>query len=104
MGLLMRPGTKSQDQPCIYLLPHQTGRLRMDYKGIRYTIRARIVRNAWRVTVYPEGVEPIERGFKGSRPKAEKLAQAMIGEWLRTARVEAATAKLLSSSKQAAGT
>jgi hypothetical protein len=55
----------------------------VEHKGVRYTIRARIQRNQWAVTIHPEGVEPIERVFAGVRARAEKLAQAMIDAWLK---------------------
>jgi hypothetical protein len=58
----------------------------VEYKGVRYTIRTRIERNQWAVAIHPEGVEPIERVYVGVRPKAEKLARAMIDAWLRAPR------------------
>jgi hypothetical protein len=58
----------------------------VEYRGVRYTIRTRIERNQWAVTIHPEGVEPIERVFTGVRPRAEKLARAMIDAWLKAPR------------------
>jgi hypothetical protein len=55
----------------------------VEHKGVRYTIRARIERNQWAVTIHPEGVEPIERVHAGVRARAERLAQAMIDAWLK---------------------
>lgn len=58
----------------------------VEHRGVRYTIRTRIERNQWAVAIHPEGVEPIERVYVGVRPKAEKLAWAMIDAWLKAPR------------------
>ena len=56
----------------------------MEYKGIRYTIRARIEREQWSVTIHPAGVEMKGKVVIGSREKAELQARAMINSWLKT--------------------
>jgi hypothetical protein len=53
----------------------------MEYRGIRYTIRARIERNEWSVTIYPGGVE-CGKVINGDRKEAELLARSMIKKWL----------------------
>jgi hypothetical protein len=54
----------------------------MEYRGIRYTIRARIERYQWIVTIYPAGVEQGEKIIYGDRGEAELLAHSMIDKWL----------------------
>ena len=56
----------------------------MEYRGIRYTIRARIVREQWSVAIHPTGVEMKGRVVFGSREKAELQARAMIDNWLKS--------------------
>ena len=59
----------------------------VEYRGIRYTIRARIQRDQWSVAIHPAGVEMKGRVVIGSRRDAELQARAMIDSWLkRTAR------------------
>jgi hypothetical protein len=56
----------------------------MEYRGIRYTIRAGIERGQWAVVIHPEEVEV--RGKKrviGGREEAESYARRMIEEWLK---------------------
>jgi hypothetical protein len=55
----------------------------MEYRGIRYTIRARIVREQWSVAIHPAGVEMKERVVFGSHSDAELQARAMIDNWLK---------------------
>jgi hypothetical protein len=54
----------------------------MNYRGIRYTIRAGIERNRWTVSIHPTGFETSERVLTAPRPKAAMLAQSMIDGWL----------------------
>jgi hypothetical protein len=56
---------------------------RVDYRGIRYTIRTRIVRQQWSVTIHAAGVEVMERIVTGARAKAELQARSMINAWLK---------------------
>ena len=55
----------------------------MDYRGIRYIIRARIEREQWYVAIYPAGVEMTGRVVIGSREQAELQARALINDWLK---------------------
>jgi hypothetical protein len=54
----------------------------MEYRGIRYTIRARVERGEWTVAIYPGDVESTGKVITGDREKAESLAQSMINNWL----------------------
>jgi len=54
----------------------------MDYRGIRYTIRAGIERGQWFVVIHPEGVEVSSNKIFGSREDAEVHAHRMIDKWL----------------------
>jgi hypothetical protein len=54
----------------------------MEYRGVRYTIRARIERGEWSVTIYPGDVEGPEKVITGDRGEAELLALSMIDKWL----------------------
>jgi hypothetical protein len=54
----------------------------MEYRGMRYTIRARIERDQWTVAIYPAGVEKAGKVISGRREQAELLAHSMIGKWL----------------------
>ncbi len=49
----------------------------VEYKGIRYTIRARIERNEWTVSIHPADVESSRRVVIGPRERAELLARIM---------------------------
>jgi hypothetical protein len=51
----------------------------MDYRGVRYTIRAGIEPNLWSISIYPEGVESRANRLYGPRKEAELQA---INEWL----------------------
>jgi hypothetical protein len=55
----------------------------MEYRGIRYTIRARIERQEWYVAIHPEGIERPGKVVFGSREDAELQALSMIDAWLR---------------------
>ncbi len=56
---------------------------RVEYRGIRYTIRAGIEREQWSVTIHPAGVEMKGKVVSGPREKAELQARAMINTWLK---------------------
>jgi hypothetical protein len=51
----------------------------VEYRGIRYTIRARIEREQWSVAIHPAG---IEKAMTGPREKAELQAHFLINKWL----------------------
>ena len=55
----------------------------MEYRGIRYTLRARIEREQWYVAIYPTGIEMKGRIVFGSREEAELQARALIDNWLK---------------------
>jgi hypothetical protein len=55
----------------------------MEYRGIRYSIRTRIVRHQWSVAIHPAGGEVAEKVILGARPQAEMVAHSMIDEWLK---------------------
>ena len=54
----------------------------MEYRGIRYTIRAGIERGQWFVVIHPEGVEMTGNKIISSREDAEFYAHRMINRWL----------------------
>jgi hypothetical protein len=54
----------------------------MEYRGIRYTIRAGIERGRWLVVIHPDGVEVPSRQVFGTREGAEVHAHRMIDKWL----------------------
>ena len=56
----------------------------MEYKGIHYTIRARIEREQWSVAIHPAGVESAGKVVTGSRERADLQAHFLIDEWLQT--------------------
>ena len=56
----------------------------MDYRGIRYTLRAGIERGQWSVVIYPEGVETSGVRVLGTRNDAELQARRMIKSWLQS--------------------
>jgi hypothetical protein len=56
---------------------------RVEHRGIRYTIRARIEREQWSVAIHPTDVEMKGKVVIGSREKAELQALAMINDWLK---------------------
>ena len=56
----------------------------MDYRGIRYTLRAGIERGQWSVVIYPQGVETSGVKVLGTREHAELHARRMIKRWLQS--------------------
>ena len=54
----------------------------MEYRGIRYTIRAGIKRGQWFVVIHPEGVEVGGNKITSAREDAESYAHRMINRWL----------------------
>jgi hypothetical protein len=57
--------------------------LPVEYRDIRYTVRARILRDEWTVSIHPADIESPRRVVTG-REKAELLAQSMIDRWHET--------------------
>ena len=55
----------------------------MEYRGIRYIIRAGIERGQWSVAIHPAGMELKGRVVIGSRKRAELRARDMIRDWLK---------------------
>jgi hypothetical protein len=55
--------------------------LPVEYREIRYTVRARIERNEWTVSIHPGGIEGARRVVTGPRERAELLARSMINRW-----------------------
>jgi hypothetical protein len=53
----------------------------LEYRGIRYTVRARIERNEWAVSIHPAGIEGARRVVTGPRERAELLVRSMIDRW-----------------------
>jgi hypothetical protein len=53
----------------------------MEYREIRYTVRARIERNEWTVSIHPAGIESRRKVVTGPRERAELLARSMIDRW-----------------------
>jgi hypothetical protein len=47
----------------------------MQYRDVRYELRAAIVRHEWKVAIYIEENKPVQRTVKGSR----REAQAIVG-------------------------
>jgi hypothetical protein len=55
----------------------------MEYRGIRYAIRAGIERGQWFVAIHPdEGVEVAGNKIIGTREDAQFYARRMINRWL----------------------
>jgi hypothetical protein len=54
----------------------------MEYRGIRYTLRAGIERGQWFVVIYPEGAETKSNKVFGTREEADWQARRMIDRWL----------------------
>jgi hypothetical protein len=54
----------------------------MEYRGIRYTLRAGIERGQWSVVIYPQGVETTGVKIFGARNDAEDHARRMISRLL----------------------
>ena len=55
--------------------------LPVEYRGIRYTVRARVERNEWTVSIHPAGIESPRKVVTGHRVRAELLARSMIDKW-----------------------
>lgn len=53
----------------------------MEYRGVRYTIRARVERDQWVVAIHPVDVESAGKVLNGRRDEAETLAHSMINKW-----------------------
>ena len=62
--------------------------LPVEYRGIRYTVRARIERNEWTVSIHPAGIEGAKRVVAGARERAELVARSMIDRWCAAKRSE----------------
>ena len=54
----------------------------MEYRGIRYTVRAGIEREHFSVAIHPGDVESPGKIVTGNREQAEALAHSMIDNWL----------------------
>ncbi len=54
----------------------------MEYRGIRYTIRARIERDEWSVAIHPGDIESAGKIITGDREQAESLAHSLIDKGL----------------------
>ena len=67
----------------------------MEYRGIRYTVRARIERDQWVVAIHPRHVESAGKVINGNRAEAELLAHSMIDKWFERHRPAAAASLLL---------
>jgi hypothetical protein len=61
--------------------PSRAQGLPMKYREIRYTVRTRIERNEWTVSIHPAGIEGARRVVTGPRVRAELLARSMIDRW-----------------------
>jgi hypothetical protein len=59
----------------------------MEYRGIRYTVRARIEREQWSVAIHPAGVELASKIISGPRDSAELQAHSMIKRSINQARL-----------------
>ena len=55
--------------------------LQMEYRGIRYTIRARVERHEWTVSIYPADIESPRKIIAGPREWEELIARSMIDRW-----------------------
>jgi hypothetical protein len=53
----------------------------MEYREIRYTVRTRIERNEWTVSIHPAGIEGARTVVTGPRERAELLARSMVDRW-----------------------
>ena len=53
----------------------------VEYRGIRYTVRARIERNEWAVSIHPAGIEGAQKVVTGPRERTNLLARSMIDRW-----------------------
>jgi hypothetical protein len=57
--------------------------LPVEYREIRYMVRARIERDEWTVSIHPADIESPRRVVTG-REEAELLARSMIDRWHKT--------------------
>jgi hypothetical protein len=55
----------------------------VEYRGIRYTIRARIEREQWSVAIYPSGAEMAGKVITGTREDATVQARSKIDQWIK---------------------
>jgi hypothetical protein len=55
----------------------------MEYRGVRYTIRAGIERDSWSVAIYPDGVESSAHRLYGTRANAEYRVRSVINRLLK---------------------
>jgi hypothetical protein len=62
----------------------------VEYRRIRYTVRARIEGNRWTVSIHPGGIEGPETVVTGSRERAVLLARYLIDKWYKQATQSAA--------------
>ena len=54
----------------------------MEYRGIRYTIRAGIERGHWFVVIHPEETEVLATSFSDRAQRQELMRTRMINRWL----------------------
>jgi hypothetical protein len=54
----------------------------MEYRGIRYTLRAGIQRGRWLAVIHPEDIEIPAKKSAATHEDAEVYAQRMINRWL----------------------
>ena len=55
----------------------------MQYRDVRYELRAGIVRHEWKVAIYIEDNKPVERTIMGSRREAEVKTEEIIDRLLK---------------------
>ena len=55
----------------------------MQYRDVRYELRAAIVRHEWKVAIYIEENKPVQRTVKGSRREAQAIVEGIIDRLLR---------------------
>jgi hypothetical protein len=60
----------------------------MEYRGVRYAIRAGIEPDMWSVAIYPGGVESVAHRFYGTRANAEFRVRSMINGLLKEQNAE----------------
>ena len=65
-----------------YSLDFSEPAIPMEYKGVRYVLRARIKREQWSIAIYP-GTEVREKNVTGTKEEAEVQAWSMIDTWLK---------------------
>jgi hypothetical protein len=54
----------------------------MEYRGIRYTLRAGIERGQWFVVIHPDDIEILAKKSRVTHEDAEFHARRMIDGWL----------------------